>query len=776
MKPRYEAIVIGSGFGGAIASCRLAQAGFKVGIIERGRRFGPNHEPFPRDLSQLEAWYWPLGRGLFDLKLLGKILSVQAAGYGGGSLVYANVHVRPPDSIFDHGWPAGYSRQSLDDYYSLVGYMLNVTAINAAVRGLPPKASLMRAAADGLQRGQHFFYPNLALNLGQAGDPFQQQHRAPEPCNYCGECIIGCNNKAKNTLDFNYLKAAEESGADVTTGCQVTKLERLDNGRYLVSCTDLEHDKDLTTEASYVFLCAGAVNTTELLLKCRDEFGTLPRLSPLLGHGYSANGDFLAFSYDTNQPFEPSNGPTITSALLFDREVGGDRIWFLLEDGGYPPQLASVIQLLHPAAASAKRIRNIRSVERLSRELRAAASAALANGHASAAGSDRTAVFLSMGRDRSTGTMRWLHDVKLATVHWNVESNLPLYDTEAQLSTDFAGSNGLGGKAAFNPFWELLRLPISVHNLGGCPMSDQPTTGVVDARGQVYGYPGLYVLDGSILPAATGVNPSHTIAAVAERNVEAFIRQRQPDWRAPQWDAALGARLVEPFDRIQTPKGGTPLPRTEGVRISFNERLAGNLTLIDAANARTEVPDGLTVELNITTPLLDEFVIDKRHTGVARGRLIAKGFSGAGGTAVENGIFNLFVAGREGDYYARQMLYELPFTATNTRSYVLKGHKNISDDGTFRVWSSTTTLFYELFPLPGNAKVGEGTLRIGPADVLRLLTSFDVQGTDNPLLKIWHLGRFLGLFVGTLFDLFVRPLMPGSGRSCWEFQAGRRNA
>src|SRR5207253_8111265 len=142
---------------------------------------------------------------------------------------------------------------------------------------------------------------------------------------------------------------------------------------------------------------------------------------------------------------------------------------------------------------------------------------------------------------------------------------------ESELSADFAKQ--FGGRAAQSPLWEVLRQPISVHNLGGCPMASQPGAGVTDAHGQVYEYPGLYVMDGAILPAATGVNPSHTIAAVAERNIEAAIRKitNQPSWRAPQM--AETAKINDPLAGVTVPKEGTALPVTAPVRITFKEKL-----------------------------------------------------------------------------------------------------------------------------------------------------------------------------------------------------------
>src|SRR5579885_1149330 len=664
MKDHYEAIVIGTGFGGAVAACRLAQAGIKVGVFERGRRYPP--AAFPRGLKDaLGGWVWQVGRGLFDIRILSEMTAIAAAGYGGGSLVYANVQMRPPREVFASGWPPGYSLEELADYYDLVAYMLEVKPISAAP-GPPPKTVLMKQAAARCGRAQQFFYPNLAINFGPAGENRFGAHQ--ESCNFCGECIIGCPNAAKNTLDLNYLKVAEDRGADINTDCEVIRIEPLDSGGYTVTVRDHEHDMETASAARYVFLCAGSINSTQLLLRCRDHYKSLPKLNAMLGHRYSGNGDFLSFAFDTASAFEPGNGPTITSAVVYDRH-NQQPAWFVLEEGGFPKELAALVQLLHPRAGLLEEADRIGLLKQAHEALtHRAAVAPGAVGERGFGDADRTAVFLEMGRDRANGVIRLNAPASDIFIDWDVASNLPLYDTETELSADFAKS--LGGHLALNPLWKTLRVPVSVHNLGGCPMGAVEGEGVVDPFGEVFEYPGLYVLDGSILPAATGANPSHTIAAVAERNVEAAIRKirNEAKWRAPEMDAALQHRAHEPLFDVVVPAGGTALPSTPPVVLSFTETLNGFVSFgaaaVDYAAAAREgrkAGTSASMTLTITTPTLDSFLIDKRHAASAKGTVKVAGLTPAEGAAVRNGVFNLFVAGREGDFYRRRMLYHLPF-------------------------------------------------------------------------------------------------------------------
>jgi cholesterol oxidase len=248
MKANYDAIVIGTGFGGAVAACRLAQAKMSVGVLERGRRYDTNK--FPRDWNNpANGWLWQVDQGLFDLKHFSQMMVIEGAGLGGGSLIYANVHLRAPQEVFNRGWPAGYSRAALDPYYNLVAYMLDINPITASKHfaatlpgsaGLPPKTLLMKKMADAMGRSAQFCYPNIAVDFNEPDVPhlnkFDIEQRG---CTYCGECDIGCNVHAKNTLDFNYLKVAQDKGAEISTQCEATLIEPAAGGYKVTSRTTL---------------------------------------------------------------------------------------------------------------------------------------------------------------------------------------------------------------------------------------------------------------------------------------------------------------------------------------------------------------------------------------------------------------------------------------------------------------------------------------------------------------------------------------------------------
>lgn len=337
----FDAVVVGTGFGGAVTACRLVQAGFNVCLLERGRRYGPGDFPkYPvEDLfassdggdaspqqftppPDFSRWLWSQDHGLYDVRDLGDGVAVQAAGYGGGSLIYANVHLRPPYSVFDE-WPKDYTGTQLAEYFDLAAYMLGA---NPIPQRLAKTLQLQRAAEP---HPGSFFRTPLAINFTQAGD--NRYGREQNPCDMRARCWRGCDHQAKNTLDLNYLAIAENLGCTILTMAEVVKVRHHD-GHFIVEYADRLHREPPTDESSkpkqrrsvtarYVFLCAGAVNTTELLYRSKRALGRDNTWHAALGSRYFPNADSLAAVFDCDQPHEADYGPTITSAMLYDQDA-----------------------------------------------------------------------------------------------------------------------------------------------------------------------------------------------------------------------------------------------------------------------------------------------------------------------------------------------------------------------------------------------------------------------------------------------------------------------
>jgi choline dehydrogenase-like flavoprotein len=354
----FDAVVIGTGFGGAVAACRLAQAGRSVCILERGRRYGlgdfPRPATRPDNLPHTARWAWAIDHGLWDVKDLQGVLAAQAAGYGGGSLVYANVHLRPPPEVFSptsgsgeeaSGWPAAYTRAKLDPFYDVVAAALRVRPVPptlsppSPVGGRLPKIDAMREVASRLGRDTWFFLPPLAIDFGK--------------CVMCGECVAGCQFHAKNTLDLNYLAVAEAApDVDVRTLAEVVSLKEEGDGGYAVTYRDhITGNNAVVVRGKSVFLCAGAVNSTDILLRSQHDLGIHEDSRKQIGRRFFGNGDALAMVFDTTggPAPTPTLGPTITTTLLYNRAAADLRAapdeWFVLQDGGYPKWLEPVLGL-----------------------------------------------------------------------------------------------------------------------------------------------------------------------------------------------------------------------------------------------------------------------------------------------------------------------------------------------------------------------------------------------------------------------------------------------
>lgn len=520
-RAEYDAVIVGSGFGGAVAACRLAQAGRNVLVLERGRRW--NISDYPRQIG--DAWLYDSGQpyrrnGWFEFRLLSRRMVVVAgAGVGGGSLLYANVSIDAPPAVFNTGWPTAINPAALEPYYRQVADMLKPRPIPDGQH--PRRLELMQSAAQAIGASHRFKKLDLAVTFNDqdsrsSGEALRNSRphlneysRTQGTCTHCGHCVIGCKARAKNTLDLNYLAVAEDAGALIRSLCQVSHVSR-NADLWQVHFRDaLDGSHELqTVTARRIILSAGSIGSTEILLRSRSEFGTLPNLPAALGSGWSANGSFFTLARYGARRVSPTMGPTITSAIDFsdDRQGGGS----FIEDGG----AWNWMDLLFDAR------RGIDSgfpiARPITRRLRQAMEF------------DSVMPWFGQGADSADGRLylgrRWRnpnrHCLKLA---WNPARSSQAIDDVARMHKILALASD--GKPLPQTNWSLFKALITPHPLGGCCMAATPATGVVDHAAQVFGQPGLYVMDGSIIPRAIGRNPSKTIAALAERAVHLLLSE-----------------------------------------------------------------------------------------------------------------------------------------------------------------------------------------------------------------------------------------------------------
>lgn len=517
MTQPYDAVVVGSGFGGGVAACRLAEAGKRVCVLERGRRFGrEDFADVPSEASEM-LWHEKLNpEGLFDVRMMSDVSVITAAGVGGGSLVYANVQLRAPAEVFEENWPAAIDRDRLDPWYDLTEEALQ--PVHTPTEPALPKVAAFAAA--GRHAGREASPLPIAVHFGEARKhPFSGVPQ--EGCKNLGRCDLGCPIHAKNTVDITYVARAETHGAEVRPLHLAETIEPppREGGNWKVAFKDLGDGDDGTVEAPTLILAAGTLGSPRLLLKNRSR---LSKLSAALGQRFSGNGDALGIAFDPSAAdvryARNEYGPVMTSKLDYPERK------LMVADGGLPANF----DILLDVARATNVIRGWRrallhfrnALIRLGwsdQPLRPR------QGHLRKSYADTDSlIFLMIGRDAADGEMRLTPLFKRFDIRWSMEGSKELFKNLESTAHELAA----GSEA--EPFYALEGGPLSkfttVHPLGGCPMADDPAHGVVDDSGRVHGYSGLYVLDGSIVPTALGVNPSKTIAALAERGVAKLVQ------------------------------------------------------------------------------------------------------------------------------------------------------------------------------------------------------------------------------------------------------------
>ena len=537
----YDVIVIGSGFGGSVAALRLVEKGYRVAVLEAGRRFADDE--FARTSWNLRRFFWAPALGLFGIQrihLLSDVMILAGAGVGGGSLVYANTLYRPASDAFfrDRQW--GHItdwKAELDAYYDQASRMLGVT-LNPSIT---PADEIMQKVAADLGVPDSFHLTPVGVHFGEGAgvespDPyFGGVGPARRGCLECGECMTGCRHNAKNTLVKNYLHLAERAGAEVHALTTVTRLEPRGSadgsGGYTITtrATGKGRRTEATWTADQVVLAAGAWGTQQLLHRMKAE-GALPGLSDRLGELTRTNSESLggastALRHARGVDF--TRGVAITSSIHPDEHThvepcryghGSNALALLatlaVPGGGRTPRwLLWIGQLLRHPARVASMMFGLGSWSR------------------------RTIVGLVMQNRDNSLTVRAHRGafgrIRLKSSQGHGEPN-PTFIPQANEAYASMAEHMNG--FAQSGISEVFDIPMTAHFLGGCPIGDAPETGVVDPYHRVFGHDGLHVVDGAAISANLGVNPSLTITAQAERAFALWPNRGEADARP-----ALGA-------------------------------------------------------------------------------------------------------------------------------------------------------------------------------------------------------------------------------------------
>ncbi|GGY26720.1 GMC family oxidoreductase [Streptomyces omiyaensis] len=561
----YDVLVVGSGFGGSVTALRLTEKGYRVGVLEAGRRF--TRESLPKNSWDLKNFLWAPALGLYGIQrihLLGNVMVLAGAGVGGGSLNYANTLYEPLAPFFDDpqwrditDW-----RSELAPYYDQAKRMLGVR-LNPT---MTPSDVHLKAAAQAMGIGDTFHMAPVGVFFGDGRDAVGEDGSAParvrpgaevadpffggagpsrKACTECGECMTGCRHGAKNTLNENYLYLAEKAGAVVHPMTSVVAVTEDSRGGYAVKTLptdDRRKGRGRTFTARRVVVAAGTYGTQTLLHRMKDS-GLLPRISGRLGELTRTNSEGIVGAQTTDRRYRRKHGKeradftrgvAITSSVHPDANTHIEPVRY----GKGSNSMGGLTVLQVPYGAH--RVRNwaLGMLRHPALALRS-----LSNRR----WSEKTIIGLVMqSLDNSLTTYRKPGGIGKGLLTARQGHGAP-NPTQIEAATRAATllSEEINGFAGSN-IGELMGTPLTAHFLGGCPIGADAESGVIDPYHRLYGHPGISVVDGSAVSANLGVNPSLTITAQAERAMSFWPNKGEEDPRPRQGEAYARVAAVEP--------------------------------------------------------------------------------------------------------------------------------------------------------------------------------------------------------------------------------------
>ncbi|MGP4003132.1 GMC family oxidoreductase N-terminal domain-containing protein [Streptomyces sp. 8N706] len=563
----YDVIVVGSGFGGSVSALRLTEKGYRVAVLEAGRRF--TRETLPRNSWDLRNFLWAPALGLYGIQrihLLNNVMILAGAGVGGGSLNYANTLYVPPRAFFeDRQW--GHItdwQEELTPYYDQAQRMLGVR-LNPT---LTPSDVHLRKTAERMGVGDSFHMAPVGVFFGDGRDAVRGEEtrtatgkpgdEVPDPyfggagpsrraCTECGECMTGCRHGAKNTLNENYLHLAQKAGAVVHPMTTVTGVCEDGDGGYLVTTVPTEKKRTADTRtlrARQVVIAAGTYGTQTLLHTMRDN-GMLPRISDKLGFLTRTNSEALVGAMTDDRRYHRKTGEKKAD---FTRGVA-------ITSSIHPDENTHIEPVRYGKGSNSMGMLTVLQVPRGGRVPKVLAYAGTCLRHplltlrslSNRRWSERTIIGLVMqSLDNSLTTYRKPKGLGkgLLTARQGHGAPNPDHIPEgaeaarllAEEINGFAGSN----------VGELMGTPLTAHFLGGCPIGQDAEHGVIDPYHRLYGHPGIHVVDGAAVSANLGVNPSLTITAQAERAMSLWPNKGEEDPRPEQGAEYVRLAPVEP--------------------------------------------------------------------------------------------------------------------------------------------------------------------------------------------------------------------------------------
>ena len=769
MQPQYDLIIVGSGYGGSIAASRMARCGLNVCLLEKGKEFLPGEFPSNLKEAAMEMQFnkgkneTGSGNGLYEFTVGSEISVFKGCGLGGTSLVNANVSIKPDPRVMDDPcWPEAIRNDlaSFEEGLDRAWEMLKPNPYPENQNGYPvlKKTEAMRISAEFMSEEFRLLDINVNFEDKEKNHVGVKQSK----CTNCGDCVTGCNSGAKNTTAMNYLPDAVNHGANIFTNIKVLYIER-NHDLWQVYFQPLNTGREkfdaapMFIQASKVILGAGSLGSTEILLRSSQRGLSL---SPMIGKRFTGNGDVLGFGYNNDVPINGiglgtrSNGeiakvgPCITSVIdMRNRAKLEDGL--TLEEGTVPGPIRSIMA---GSLVTFSRIlgkdsdRGFRDY--FQEKWREVKSLVRGPFHGAV---DHTQIYLVMCHDDGNGEME-LKDDRL-NIHWKDVGRQNIFK---KVSGELASATtALGGNIVPNPTWnKMLNYDlVTVHPLGGCPMGENASGGVVDHKGQVFSgkdgtelHPGLYVMDGAVIPRPIGTNPLLTISALAERSCKVIAEE-------------MGRPLNYTFDTF----GNEPeLYTVEPTGIQFTETMKGYFSLSEISDYDKSYISGkeenspFEFTLTIHSEDVDSLININIHEAGMIGTMTAPALSKAPLSAFQ-GVFNLFIVDPSNPE-RKKMQYSAQLISQEGRRFYFEGFKDVHNDRGVDVWKDTTTLFINLYEGDSsvNKLLGKGKLHIEIADFIKQLKTIKAIDAPSKVQGLKAVSKFAKFFAGNVYQTYFR--------------------